>query len=312
LGLRYNTLVTDSDEFWDFYWETSQHKLADLGKWEAIRAASRLARRLAGDPLQPVRILELGCGEGQVIGALLRAHAGLRAIQTSCGVDYSPTAIEKGRRAFPELTFIEGDITDPELGASLGQFEIVLLVNALHEVFSSAYSQELGEVDISYARRRVEEALAGAVARLAPGGFLLLFDGLESEGDTSQILRIRWRDRPARRRFETFASEYRPFHIAYYETGDSLRVDLSYRDFTRYVTKLIFLDRSLWQTERLESYQYFTQAEFVAAFERLGLEICEISTLTVDYEKWRAEVEIETEGVDYPTEHILMIGRKAR
>jgi len=31
--------------------------------------------------------------------------------------------------------------------------------------------------------------------------------------------------------------------------------------------------------------------------------------LTVDYEKWRAEVEIETEGVDFPAEHILLVGR---
>ena len=302
--------MSESDEFWDFYWETSGRKLADLGKWEAIRAASRLVRRLVEDPLQPVRILELGCGEGQVIGALVRAHAGVRAIEASCGVDYAPAAIEKGRRSFPELVFIEGDFTDPHLLGGLGQFEIVLLVNALHEVFSAAYSDALGEVDVPQARRRVREALAMAVERLAPGGYLLLFDGLESAGDTSQILRIRWPDRQARRRFETFATEYRPFRIAYHETGDPLRVELSYHDFTRYVTKSIFLDKPLWQTERLESYQYYTQAEFTEAFERLELEVCELRTLTVDYDKWRGEVEIETDGVDYPVEHVLLVGRK--
>ena len=302
--------MSETDEFWDFYWETSGRKLADLGKWEAIRAASRLVRRLAEDPLQPVRILELGCGEGQVIGALVRAHAGVRAIEASCGVDYAPAAIEKGRRAFPELVFIEGDFTNPHLLGGLGQFEIVLLVNALHEVFSAAYSDALGEVDVPQARRRVREALAMAVERLAPGGYLLLFDGLESAGDTSQILRIRWPDRQARRRFETFAAEYRPFRIAYHETGDPLRVELSYHDFTRYVTKSIFLDKPLWQTERLESYQYYTQAEFTEAFERLELEVCELRTLTVDYDKWRGEVEIETDGVDYPVEHVLLVGRK--
>jgi len=301
--------VPDSDEFWDFYWETSNHKLADLGKWEAIRAASRLVRRLAVDPLQPVRILELGCGEGQVIGALVRAHASTRAIEASCGVDYAPAAIEKGCRAFPELTFVEGDFTDPGMLAGLGQFEIVLLVNALHEVFSAAYSTALGELDVPLAKRQVEWALAGAVARLAQGGYLLLFDGLESDGDVSRVVRICWRDREARRRFETFAAEYRPFRITYCETGDPLRVELSYRDFTRYMTKSIFLDKPLWQTERLESYQYFNQAEFRAAFERLGLEVFELRTLTVDYEKWRAEVEIETEGVDFPAEHILLVGR---
>jgi SAM-dependent methyltransferase len=302
--------VPDTDEFWDFYWETSHHKLADLGKWEAIRAASRLVRRLALDPLQPVRILELGCGEGQVIGALVRAHAGTRAIEASCGVDYAPAAIDKGRRAFPELSFVECDFTDPELMSGLGQFEIVLLVNALHEVFSAAYSTALGELDVPLAKQRVGRALAGAVDRLVQGGYLLLFDGLESDGDASQVLRLCWRDRGARRRFETFASEYRPFRIVYRETGDPLRVELSYRDFTRYLTKSIFLDKPLWQTERLESYQYFNQAEFRAAFERLGLEVLELRTLSVNYEKWRAEVEIETEGADFPAEHVLVVGRK--
>jgi SAM-dependent methyltransferase len=302
--------MTESDQFWDFYWETSAQSLLDLGKWEAIRTASRLVRRLATDLLQPVRLLELGCGEGQVIGALVRAHAGLRGIEESCGVDYAPLAIEKARRAYPELTFVEGDFTDPHLLAGLGRFEIVLLVNALHEVFSAAYSDTLGEVDVPDAKQRVAQALAGAVERLAPGGYLLLFDGLEGPEDPSQILRIRWPDRQARRRFETFAAEYRPFRIAFRETGDPLQVELSYRDFTRYVTKSIFLDKLLWQTERLESYQYYTQAEFTAAFAHLGLEICELRTLTVNYAKWLAELEIETPGVDFPAEHLLLVGRK--
>jgi SAM-dependent methyltransferase len=302
--------MTESDGFWDFYWETSLQKLADLGKWEATRAASQLVRHLASDPFQPVRLLELGCGDGQVIGALIRAHAGLRGIEASCGVDYAPTAIEKGRRAFPELTFIEGDFTDPYLLSSLGQFEIVLLVNALHEVFSAAYSDLLGELDVPLAKLRVEQALAGAAERLAHGGYLLLFDGLESPGDTSQMLRIRWPDRQARRRFQTFAHEYRPFRITYHETGHPLRVELSYRDFTRYITKSIFLDKPLWLTERLESYQYFNQAEFTGCFERLGLVLYELRTLTVNDEKWRQEVEIETSGVDFPIEHILLIGKK--
>lgn len=303
--------MIESDAFWDFYWETACQNLADLGKWEAICTASRLVRRLAVNPLQPVRILELGCGDGQVIGPLVRAHAGLLAIDASCGVDYSPVAIEKGRRSYPELTFIEGDFTDPELIAGLGQFEIVLLVNALHEVFSAAYSDALGEVDVPQAKQRVAAALTGAAGRLAAGGYLLLFDGLESPGDTTRPLRIRWPDRQARRRFETFAAEYRPFRIAYRETDDPLCVELSYRDFTRYVTKSIFLDKPLWHTERKESYQYFTQPEFTAAFARLGLEICELRTLTVDYDKWRAEMEIETAGVDFPTEHILIVGKNA-
>lgn len=302
--------MPENDEFWDFYWEVRLRELEDLGKREAILAVSRLVRRLAERPGQAVRLLELGCGEGQIIGPLVEAHAQLGSINASCGVDYSHRSIEKCRQAYPGINFLEGDFTDPGLMAGLGQFEIVLLVNALHEVFSAGYSLELGEVDVPAAKGSVLQALARAVERLAPGGTLALFDGLETPGDIQERLRIRFRQGQARRRFDTFAREYRPFRIAARETGDPTCVELSRRDFTRYITKSIFLDKPLWQTERLESYQYFNESEFREVIARLGLEIYLLRTLTVDYEKWQSEVEIDTPGVDFPAEHILLLAQK--
>jgi SAM-dependent methyltransferase len=301
--------MPESDEFWDFYWDVRLQELEDLGKREAILAVSKLIRALAEQPEQPVRLLELGCGEGQVIGALVEAHALVNSIDVSCGVDFSHRAIKECRRRYPQISFIEGDFTDQEMMSGLGRFEIVLLVNALHEVFSAGYTPENGEVILPEARRRVEQALKGAVERLTPGGYLALFDGLESSGDIQQWIRIRFHHWPARRRFEAFAHEYRPFRITYRESGDPFGVELSFRDFTRYVTKSIFLEKRLWQTERLESYQYFNEAEFREAFARQGLTICELRTLTVNYGKWRSEVEIETAGVDFPEEHILILAR---
>lgn len=303
--------MPESDEFWDFYWEICLQELEDLGKKEAILATSKLILSLAERPEQPVRLLELGCGEGQIIGALVKAHAQVRAINASCGVDYSRHSIEKCRRTYPGISFIEGDFTDPDLMARLGQFEIVLLVNALHEVFSAGYSPELGEVAVPAAKQRVDQAIAGAVECLAPKGYLVLFDGLETSGDIREPLRIRFRHWQARRRFDTFVHEYRPFRISYHEVDRPTCVELSWRDFTRYITKSIFLEKELWQTERLESYQYFNEAEFREAFTRLGLTICEQRTLTVNYEKWRSEVDIETQGVDFPPEHILILAQKS-
>jgi SAM-dependent methyltransferase len=304
--------MQESDAFWDFYWEVRLQGIEDLGKREAILAASKLMRALADRPGQPVRLLELGCGEGQIIGALVEAHAQAHSIQASLGVDYKRPSIEKCRRIYPGITFIEGDFTNHDLLAGLGQFEVVLLVNALHEVFSAAYSPELGEVDVPRGMQRVEQALSGAVEALPPGGVLVLFDGLEPSGDIQKRLWIRFRHWQARRRFETFASEYRPFRISFQESSDPLLVEMTLRDFTRYITKSIFLGKRLWQTERLESYQYFDEAEFRAVLARLGLTVCELRTLTMNYEKWRSEAEIETPDVDYPAEHILILAQKRK
>ena len=301
--------MPNNNDMWDLYWELRLSALEDLGKREAILAASHLIRTLAEAPGKTARLLELGCGEGQIIGALLEAHAQAPAIQASVGVDYRRGVIETCRRLYPGTRFIEGDFTDPALLAGLGQFDLLLLVNALHEVFSSTISPEQGEVDVPRAKERVRQALGGAVGCLADGGWLVLFDGLEPPGDGGQMVQIRFQGWQARRRFETFAQEFKPFRIQYRETGEAGCVALSQHDFARYIDKSIFLDKALWQSERLESYQYFTEEEFRQALSRLGLTIHELRTLTVNYEKWQAEVEILTPGVEFPAEHILIVAR---
>jgi hypothetical protein len=70
------------------------------------------------------------------------------------------------------------------------------------------------------------------------------------------------------------------------------------------------LGKALWKTERLESYQYFTEAEFRSMIKRNQLEIELLQTITVNDEKWRRVVAIETPGVDFPAEHIMMILKK--
>jgi SAM-dependent methyltransferase len=235
--------MPENEDFWDFYWETRLLPMENLGKRVAIQSASRLIRLLAGQGIRPVRLLELGCGEGQVIGALLDAHSQLCSSNTSVGVDYNARSLAHCQRDYPGLHCVEGDFSNPDLLASLGVFELVLLVNALHEVFSDAFSPELGEIDVPAAKQRVERALADAAGCLEPGGWLVLFDGLEPPGDPQTTVRIRFRDPQARQEFGTFAQQYHPLRIAYLQLEDPLCVELTQRDFTRYITKSIFLGK---------------------------------------------------------------------
>jgi SAM-dependent methyltransferase len=301
--------MPDSELFWQLNWDIRLKALEDLGKREAILVASRLVRSLAERPGQPVRMLELGCGEGQIIGSLLEAHAQVQGIEASCGVDYASTAIETCRRRFPGMTFIQDDFTNPNLLSGLGQFEIVLLVNALHEVFSAGYTPVLGEIDVPTAKRQVELAFGGAATCLAAGGYLVLFDGLEPPGDIQARLRIRFKHAAARRRFDTFAREYHPFKITARAINDPDAIELSWRDFTRYISKSIFLEKRLWEQERLESYQYFNEYEFRQLFAHHGLVIQSLRAFSVNEEKWRSEVEILTDGANFPAEHVLIVAR---
>ena len=298
------------DSFWDFYWETRLQFLQGQGKTQAITAASRLIRQLAARPEQKVRLLELGCGEGQILGSLAAAHFEVNGISDSVGVDYDPQAVQTASKDYPAIRFLEGDFTDASFLSALGKFEIVLLVNALHHVFSDAYDEELGEVDVPAGKQAVRSTFIKILQCVQPGGYLLLFDGLEPAGDPQQPVIIRFLSRQAQDDFYQFAREYQPFRIRYKTLPQRDCVQISLHDFTRYITKMIFLGKPLWPRERLESYQYFNALEFRELFAARHLQIKDWQPISVDDQRWQDAVEILTPGVDFPTEHILIIAQK--
>ena len=297
------------DSFWELYWQVRLQDIEDMGKCEAVLAASHLIRDLDAHG-HPARLLELGCGAGQIIGALMDAHAELHGMNASVGVDHCASRLAKARRACPDLRLVQGDYTDPAVLEGLGQFQLVLLVNSLHEVFSAIYAKALGEIDVPAGRAAVARALAAAASLLAPGGYLLIFDGLEPPGDPERPVTLQFLDPTAREEFCIFVAEYHPFRIHARWLADGWQVEISQHDFARYVDKSMFIRKALWQTERLESYQYFTADDFGHELAALDLRILELRTLTVNSDHWRSRVSIETPGIDFPAEHVLIIAAR--
>jgi len=85
------------------------------------------------------RILELGCGTGQLLNALEPLHG--------VGVDLSEGMIGVAQEDFPHLKFIQGDLEDKNLISSLkGPFDVIILsdtigyLNDCEETFSSLHS----------------------------------------------------------------------------------------------------------------------------------------------------------------------------
>src|SRR6266446_1593216 len=70
------------------------------------------------------RVLELGCGTGDLLAALKPSFG--------VGVDFSTGMIEEARKTHPELTFLVGDVEDPALLRSLpGPFDAIVVVDTL-------------------------------------------------------------------------------------------------------------------------------------------------------------------------------------
>ncbi len=294
-----------TDQFWDFYWETRLQFLQGQGKGEVIQQASRLLRQSS----RPLRILEAGCGEGQIIGSLVEAHGSPGGERASVGIDRDLTALAVARKNFPSIRFLAGDFTNTDLLQSLGQFDLLLLVNALHHIFSDTYDPQRGEIDAPKGKANLLTSFTTLAQTVKPGGYVILFDGLEANIPLDTLIQIQFQTSEALQKFQTFAREYQPFRIQYQLNTDDIAT-LSMRDFTRYVTKIIFLGKPLWERERQESYQYFTEAEMRKMFTQNGFDIQEFKLLSVDYDHWLQEVSILTPGVDFPPEHILITAQK--
>ena len=85
------------------------------------------------------RILELGCGTGQLLNAL-KPSKGI-------GVDISKNMVKVAQENFPDLDFIQGDLEDHDFITSLnGPFDIIILsdtigyLNDCEEAFSGLHS----------------------------------------------------------------------------------------------------------------------------------------------------------------------------
>jgi SAM-dependent methyltransferase len=70
------------------------------------------------------RVLELGCGTGDLLAALEPSYG--------VGVDFSEGMIAQARKAHPDLTFLLGDIEDGSFVRELpGPFDVILVVDTL-------------------------------------------------------------------------------------------------------------------------------------------------------------------------------------
>jgi ubiquinone/menaquinone biosynthesis C-methylase UbiE len=98
-------------------------------------------------PPAPRRVLDLGCGDGEVIGRITSARPGAEGV--AC--DFSPEMLERVRRRFADsesVTVVEHDLDEP-LPTEWGTFDLVVSAFAIHHVVDErkrALSREVFEL----------------------------------------------------------------------------------------------------------------------------------------------------------------------
>src|ERR1700674_3418960 len=98
----------------------------ELDRWREFNAAYHADDRKFMQFLIPPgkRVLELGCGRGQLLAALKPAYG--------VGLDFSKAQITKARALHPDLHFILGDAEDPDTLASIeGPFDYIVIADTI-------------------------------------------------------------------------------------------------------------------------------------------------------------------------------------
>ncbi len=113
-------------------WRDAEHAQYYLERRRSMpRRQEGYATLLELVPPAPRRVLDLGCGDGEVVARISELHAGIDAV--AC--DFSPEMLERARQRFTgtNVRVVEHDLDEP-LPAAWGTFDMVVSAFAIHHL----------------------------------------------------------------------------------------------------------------------------------------------------------------------------------
>jgi tRNA (cmo5U34)-methyltransferase len=143
-------------------WRTQGHAEGYLARADSIPHRSEGEAVLLEElPDRVGRVLDLGAGDGRLLGLVLASRPGARGV----AVDYSPPMLERARRRFAPDGRVE--VVEHDLGRplpDLGRFDLVVSSFAIHHVV----------------HERKRELYAEVLELLEPGGRFLNLEHVSS------------------------------------------------------------------------------------------------------------------------------------
>ena len=145
-------------------WDTPTHALAYLARADRIPYRGEGERSLL-ECLPPSigRVLDLGSGDGRLLGLVRLARPGIEAV----ALDFSETMLARLRERFggdSRVSVVPHDLSEPLPSASLGRFDAIVSSFAIHHV--------------THPRKR--ELYAEIYDLLSPGGVFLNLEHVSS------------------------------------------------------------------------------------------------------------------------------------
>lgn len=260
-----------------------KQKLEDLVRW-----------------VKPGCIVDKGCGTGKLMVELSRLFPDSRLV----GVDLSREFLrmcDENTYATDDVTLVFGNIIERNVPA--GMATTVVYSSVMHEVHS--YS--------GYDLEQVHRALRNAFDELAPGGHLLVRDGISPPPAMWRLKLLRPEVHDV---FARFAKEFRQGRGVSFERLSSDTVRLSSHDANEFICKKDYLKN--WHIEVHEEYGTFTLDGWRGALERAGFVPLHLTEYVNEwivrnrYEGTVALFDDDGHPLPWPATNGIIVGRKPR
>jgi cyclopropane fatty-acyl-phospholipid synthase-like methyltransferase len=159
------------------YWnEREKGLLNNLGKKAAINLACKLIK---SSEKKNIKLLEVGCGEGHILGNIHNSLKNVINFKDICGIDKDEDILNIAKQKYSYANFNLVNVLDDDWDDSLTSYDYILCINVLHEIFSAIRNKGDNDIDIINGKKKIECTIGKLSKLLNKGGILIIFDGIE-------------------------------------------------------------------------------------------------------------------------------------
>jgi len=263
----------------------------------------------------PVRVLDVGCGKGDLLRLLAQISSitnGRRKV-IFYGLEKNPELVDSAISfGLSKENFFCMDINDVLETNFPYQFDLILSINTLHEVFSGYLGIGHNQFPLDQyqqAQQRLRPIIQKFSSMLSVDGALLIYDGLAP--DSSQLLsevKFEVKDISVVSQLKKMSQENKIWKLRFEEKSQGVFVT-TYPDFLRFVSTMKYLDTKMWSIEQYENYFYYSEDKFERTFEDIGLRIESKILVNNDLNIWKKSIHL-LKPEFFPYKSILIMGSK--
>lgn len=287
----------------DYYAYLTQRLDRGTSKNPVVREAERRIKEVLKEK-SVVHIADIGCFSGSVINRIYEnLPVKYRERVRLVGVDNYGEALVEGKKNYPAITFVVGDLLK-EIPL-VNQHGIVILSNVLHEVYSGIIQRKQ---DLVNGKKIIRLALHNAIALLEKNGYLVILDGIKPDFSFKNIT-VGFANKLVLKKFINFSKSYKAQPIKVRSlSGKMVRTDLG--SLAAFLTKAKYLDKSYWERESLELYQCCTAMDFKEILMEEKMKIVKFELQTFSRTEIQKQIKFIRPNVMVPVKNVLIVAQK--